>query len=283
MKKSFILITVILALALITTGVFVIAQRENRTLPPQQEVKNPAPSQNYVKEDWPKEIHADAGDQLPIPKEYYLEDGSVKPGYEERVWEWEYFGNPVRPEMMEEYLTYMEPKWEAMRAETRAKAEARYYEQRALKAARNEDDPYAGMTFDEYLEVSDLRFKKPWEWAVLCGQITEDSPRLTLEQARAIAAENTDYESIRAAIESIQPYEDVSNRGGEASPFVLSWYRIDEHHALKLFYQGSNYDSTLIKAYLKYYFFEGELDDKLYDIDMEGMECLETLFELTKD
>ena len=231
MKKSqWIIVGIILVLAAV--GVFAVAQRGGKE-PVRQEVKDPAalrPTQPEI--ELPEVIYGNQ--QLPIPRSYYNEDGTVKAGYEEIVWMLEYFGNPVREEKWEEYVAYMQPQWQA--AEARRRAE--YYENQARKAARGEWDAYAGMSYEEFLEVSPLQGRTPREWAVRVGLIEEDSPRITLEQARQIIAQHRDFASITEAVQAIQPYSDWNVTPANSYNLGGGYYLLGEDLYLLILYAG---------------------------------------------
>lgn len=227
MKKNIGIITVLLAVVLAVAGMYVVARQQGAQEP---EVRTPAADRpNRQWSNWPTKYQQ--GEQLPIPQEYYQEDGTVKPGYEGSVWLLEYFGNPVREDKWEEYVAYMTPGWEM----SKAKTEADYYEERAKKAASGEWDPYAGMDYKEYQEVSLLKNWAPRAWAVRVGLIPVDSPRVTLEQIREIVSGADAMRKIREAVRAIQPYADYKAPDTNGFNSLEEWYDIGEGLAVVLF------------------------------------------------
>ena len=241
MNKKIWILAAIAVLVLAAGTIFAVAQRGGGLFKDAGAIKKPAEGQNTQWKNWPDAVSGE--EQLPIPQEYYNADGSVKAEYKELVWRLEYFGNPIKADKWNEWLAYIAP---ALKAEQEDHAR-RCEENRAAAAQSGGADPFAGKTYEEAKLIINQTWNKPREAAVSAGLIAEEAPHVTLEQIRMILAGCHDYESIKKAVQAIQPYADFAYPSGSTSRRgVIAeqlWYQVDEEH-LVWFSAAGTYDTA---------------------------------------
>lgn len=85
---------------------------------------------------------------------------------------------------------------------------------------------YPNLTDEQYVEIlkvrgTDFTTAKPYQEAIIAGKNDISSPRLTLEKAKSIIAENNNFDIILDEFSKVQPYPDKT--GGSGVTFAIYW------------------------------------------------------------
>ncbi|MBP5154735.1 MAG: hypothetical protein ILP12_07010 [Lachnospiraceae bacterium] len=165
------------------------------------------------------------GEQMPLPAEWFDENGEVKPEYETALQRRLYFGNPVYPDKLDEYYAYIE---------NLKKGVDDLYSRLGIikKTDPAEEDPlYAGMTPEEVEELRILKNSHPKDWAIAVGLWEKDAPWVTFDEVKELSEIYKDPEVMVREIQRRYPFSDCK-QNLNLHPVNLFTYYLDDGYLL---------------------------------------------------